>query len=234
MGKIADALEQVRERIQAAASRAGRDAEGITLVVVSKTRSLQEILEAVEAGGLDLGENYVQELVAKREELQRRELPVRWHFIGHLQRNKARFLAPFCHLIHAVDDLELAHELDRRAAQHGRKQPVLLEVNIAGEQTKFGVAPEQAAALAEGVAALPSLQLRGLMAMTPLGASTDEAARLFAQVRELAERLGRNLPPGSMSELSMGMTQDFEVAVEQGATLVRVGTAIFGPRPTHV
>jgi pyridoxal phosphate enzyme (YggS family) len=231
MGKIAEALEQVRQRIDAAASRAGRDASQITLVAVSKTRSVEEILEAVGAGAVDLGENYVQELVAKREELERRQVPVRWHFIGHLQRNKAKFLTPFCHLIHAVDDLELARELDRRAAQHDRKQAVLLEVNIAGEQTKFGVAPEEAAALAEGVAALPNLQLRGLMAMTPLGASADEAARLYAQVRELAEQLGRNLPPGSMGELSMGMTQDFEVAVEQGATLVRIGTAIFGPRP---
>jgi pyridoxal phosphate enzyme (YggS family) len=234
MSRIADALEQVRGRIAAAAARAGRDPADVTLVAVSKTRSVEETLEAVGAGAVDLGENYVQELVAKREDLQRREIPVRWHFIGHLQRNKVRFLAPFCALVHAVDDLELARELDRRAGQHGRRQPVLLEVNIAGEESKFGVAPEQAAALAEGVAGLANVELRGLMAMTPLGAVGHEASRLFAQVRDLSHDLGKNLPPGAMRDLSMGMTQDFEAAVEQGATLVRVGTAIFGPRAPRV
>lgn len=230
MGTVAEALEQVRERIHAAAARAGRSPSAVKLVAVTKTRSIEDILDAVGAGAADLGENYVQELVAKREELQRRELPVQWHFIGHLQRNKARFLAPFCHLIHAVDDLELARELDRRAGQQGRRQPMLLEVNIAGEESKFGVAPTELGALAEAVAQLAHVELRGLMAMTPLGASDDEASRLFGQVRELSEDLGHSLPPGAMSELSMGMTQDFEAAVEQGATLVRVGTAIFGPR----
>lgn len=234
MGTVAEALEQVRERITAAALRAGRDPFAVTLVAVSKTRSIEDILEAVAAGAAHLGENYAQELVVKAEELQRRELPVKWHFIGHLQRNKARFLAPFCHLVHAVDDLELARELDRRARQHGRRQPVLLEVNIAREESKFGVGPGEVGALAEDVACLQNIELRGLMAMTPLGASSDEASRLFAQVRELSQRLAANLPPGAMSELSMGMTQDFEAAVEQGATLVRVGTAIFGPRAARV
>jgi hypothetical protein len=200
----------------------------VVLVAVSKTRGLEEVREAIGAGVTDLGENYVQELVVKWESVG--SSSVQWHMIGHLQRNKAKYLAPFCSMVHAMDSERLAEEISRRAAEHGRRQPVLIEVNIAGEETKFGVSPGEVAPLAERVVGLAGVELRGLMTMTPYAAEREASRRHFTGVRELAERVGRNLPPGAMSELSMGMTQDFEVAVEEGATIVRVGTAIFGRR----
>jgi pyridoxal phosphate enzyme (YggS family) len=231
MHDIATALAEVRTRIARAAGRAGRSPDDIRLVVVTKTRSAEEIAQAAAAGATDLGENYVQELVAKREALVRLGFPdLRWHMIGHLQRNKVRFLAPFCALIHAVDSSRLGAEISARAQAQGRRQAVLVEVNIAAEATKFGLAPEEVAAVAEGLAALPGVELQGLMAMVPYGAPEAEARERLAAVRELAEQLAPSLPPGAMSQLSMGMSQDFEVAVEEGATLVRVGTAIFGRR----
>jgi PLP dependent protein len=231
------ALAEVRQRMAQAALRAGRAPDSVRLVAVSKTRPVAVITEALAAGQLDFGENYVQELVHKHQELVpgHQELveppePLRWHFIGHLQRNKVRFIAPFCHLVHAVDSVPLGEEINRRAGECGRCLPVLLEVNLAGEATKFGLSPGEVAGVAQQLAGLPSLALTGLMAMTPLGASHDEARRLYGMARELAERLAADLPPGACRELSMGMTQDFEAAIEQGATLVRVGTAIFGSR----
>jgi pyridoxal phosphate enzyme (YggS family) len=178
-----------------------------------------------------LGENYVQELVDKRGLLGggQHEPPL-WHAIGHLQRNKVKYLVGQCALIHSLDSPRLADEMNQRAEQVGGAQPVLIEVNIAGEDTKFGVQPRDVEALAQYLAQLGSVRLQGLMAMTPYQAGADEARRYFGEVRELASRLGRNLPEGAMATLSMGMTQDFEIAVEQGATLVRVGTAIFGER----
>lgn len=234
MHDIGAAFREVRDRIDAAARKAGRSAEQVTLVTVSKTRSPEEIRLAVSAGADHLGENYVQELVDKWREFGGQvDGNPRWHFIGHLQRNKVKYLAPFCELIHSVEDERLAAEIDRRACEQQRRQALLLEVNIAGEESKFGLSPEQVAPLAEKVAELPGVQLRGLMAMTPLGASPEACRRYFAQVRELSEGLAVSLPEGAMAELSMGMTQDYEVAVEEGATLVRVGTAIFGPRPAR-
>lgn len=231
MEDIAAALAEVRTRIARAAGRAGRSPDDIRLVVVTKTRSAEEVAGVAAAGATDLGENYVQELVAKREALARLGFPdLRWHMIGHLQRNKVRLLAPFCALIHAVDSPRLGAEISARAQAQGRRQAVLVEVNIAAEATKFGLAPDEVVAAARGLAALRGVELQGLMAMLPYGAPEAEARERLAAVRELAEQLAPNLPPGAMSQLSMGMSQDFETAVEEGATLVRVGTAIFGRR----
>lgn len=231
MSSIAAALKQVTQRIADAAARAGRDPDAVTLVTVTKTRTLDETQQAIRAGAEDLGENYVQELVAKRDALaQRGHDAVRWHAIGHLQRNKVKYVAPFCHLVHSVDSARLADEIETRAAQHDRRQAVLIEVNVAQEASKFGVAPDEAGRLAQHIAARGHVQLRGLMTMTPYGVVLDDSRRCFAALRELAERLGRELPAGAMAELSMGMTQDYEQAVVEGATIVRVGTAIFGER----
>jgi hypothetical protein len=213
-----------------AAVRAGRSPEDVRLVAVSKTRPVEVIAQALATGQWDFGENYVQELVEKQAALEDHAEPVRWHFIGHLQRNKVRFIAPFVHLVHAVDSVRLGEELNRRAGECSRRLPILLEVNLAEEAAKFGLAAQDVAPVAQQLAGLPHLALSGLMAMTPLGATRDEARRLYGMARDLAERLAADLPSGACRELSMGMTQDFEAAIEQGATLVRVGTAIFGSR----
>ncbi len=231
MSNITDALAEVRGRIEAAAQRADRPGSDVTLVAVSKTRTVEETREAIDAGAVDLGENYVQEMVEKWRALGTepgREL--RWHAIGHIQRNKVKYIAPFCHLIHSIDSTRLADEVNKRAGQAERTQPVLIELNIAQEDSKFGATADGARALAEYVAGLPHIELQGLMAMTPYDISADESRAYFAQVRELSETLGANLPRAAMQALSMGMTQDYEVAVEEGATIVRVGTAIFGHR----
>lgn len=231
MSTIAEAFREVKERVAQAAQRSGRQPEDVVLVAVTKTRPLSDVEQVIAAGARDLGENYVQELVSKQQALTTPDGScLRWHLIGHLQRNKVKYVVPGCHLIHTVDSERLAEEVARRASAASRPQPVLLEVNMAGEESKYGVAPAEAAPLAEHVAGLAGVQLRGLMTMTPYGAPADEARRLFAGLRELAQRLQVGLPAGSMAELSMGMTQDYEIAIEEGATLVRVGTAIFGQR----
>ncbi len=229
---IADNLQRVRERIAEAAGRAGRRPEEVTLVAVTKTHPPEVALEAVRAGALDLGENYAQELVAKKEALEAAGVQgVRWHFIGHLQRNKVKYIAPFIHLIHSVDSLRLGQEISKRAQQAGRRIPVLIEVNVSGEETKFGVPPEQVRELAEGLLELEGVELQGLMTMAPIAEDPEQVRPIYRRLRELAEELAASgLPEQSMRHLSMGMTQDFEVAVEEGATIVRVGTAIFGPR----
>jgi len=227
---IQDRLAQVRQRLEDAARRSGREPDEVTLVAVTKTRSVPEIREAIAAGATDFGENYVQEMVAKHEELAA-EQEVRWHFIGHLQRNKVKYLAPFCALIHAVDSQRLAEEIDKRAAAVGRRQPVLIEVNVSGEESKFGVEPADVEGLARRLLELEHVELRGLMTMAPYSEDAEASRPIYARLRELAQDLQRRgLPPEALAELSMGMTQDFEVAVEEGATIVRVGRAIFGPR----
>lgn len=223
-------LTRVRSRMQTACERASRSVDAVTLVAVTKTVGLEEARTLATLGVADLGENRVQELVRKTSSLA--ELPVRWHMIGHLQRNKVKKLLPSSTIVHSLESSDLADVLSRRAAALGIEVDVLIEVNVSGEEQKYGVAPEEAATLAEKVAALPALKLRGLMTMAPfLGAGGPETAEelrpLFAGLRELARTLARNLPEGAMSELSMGMTQDFEVAIEEGATMVRIGSALF-------
>jgi hypothetical protein len=222
---VAEQLQQVRERIAAACARAGRDAGEVVLVAVTKTHPAEIVREALAAGQLDFGENYVQELVAKHDAVG--EGP-RWHYIGHLQRNKVKHVAPWVHLIHTVDALPLAEEIDKRAAAYERHIGVLVQVNVAGEEQKSGCAPDVVAGLLRAASALPHLELRGLMTMPPFWPA-EQVRPFFRALRELRERL-RGETGLPLPELSMGMSADFEVAVEEGATMVRVGTAIFGAR----
>jgi hypothetical protein len=214
-------LEHVRERIARAAERAGRSAADVLLVGVSKTVDVDRIREAVAAGLGALGENRVQEARGKIAALGR---PAAWHLVGHLQTNKVKDALELFDVIHAVDRIELARELDRRARAQGRTVDALVQVNVAVEPSKGGWPPESVGAALDATARLGGLKVRGLMAIPPAVERPEEARGWFRALRALAQRHG-------LSELSMGMSGDFEVAVEEGATLVRVGTAIFGHRP---
>jgi len=213
-------LERVRERVARAAERAGRRAGDVLLVGVSKTVDVGRIRQAIEAGVPALGENRVQEARGKVAELGR---PVPWHLVGHLQTNKVRDAVELFDVIHSLDRLELAKELDKRGRARGRAVDVLVEVNVGGEASKGGVGPDGLVELLEAVAGLPHVKVRGLMAIPPEAKEPDDSRVWFRALRKLGERYG-------LSELSMGMSGDFEVAIEEGATVVRVGTAIFGAR----
>jgi len=223
---IADRWREVGERVAAACARAGRDPSSVTIVAVAKTHPAAAVAEAIAAGVTDVGENYAQELVAKQAGVT---APVRWHYIGRLQRNKAKLVAGKVALIHAVDSGELAAELDRRAAAAGAIQPVLIAVNVAGEDTKGGVTPAATAALIDAIAAHAHLRCDGLMTMPPPSDNPDDTRPHFAALRDLRDRLAA--PARPLPVLSMGMSGDFEAAIAEGATHVRIGTLIFGSRP---
>ena len=225
MSGIRENLLHVTQRIEKAARRVGRDPAEIKLVAVSKTVDVARIREAIEAGASILGENYVQEAQKKIEELGR---PVSWHFIGHLQTNKAKYAVRLFDVIHSLDNLPLAEELDRRAGQASHILKVMIEVNISGEATKFGTDEEKVLNLSRKILDLPHLSLDGLMTMPPYFDSPEMSRPYYVRLRELKKRIIREGIP--MKELSMGMSNDFDIAVEEGATYVRVGTAIFGPR----
>lgn len=228
MTKIAENIVRVKERIEAAARRAGRSPEKIKLVAVSKTVEADRIRQAIEQGVESLGENYVQEAQKKIEELGH-EVP--WHFIGHLQTNKAKIAARLFDFIHSVDSLKLAKELSQAALRQKKVLPILLQVNIAGEGTKFGTSEAEVLQLLEQASKLSGILVKGLMILPPYFADQEESRPYFRALKELAETLARQKIPGVlMEELSMGMSNDFEVAIEEGATLIRVGTAIFGTR----
>lgn len=216
---IAERWRRVREEVDAIARRAGRDPADVTIVAVSKLQPASAIVEAAAAGVTDVAENYAQELVAKQAEVT---APVRWHFIGKLQRNKVKMIAGKVALIHAVDSYELAAEIDRRAAG---VQPILVAVNTGGEEQKTGVAPADAPALLERIRGLAKVRVDGLMTMPPWPERPEDSRPYFRALRELGDRLG-------LRHLSMGTSGDYAVAIEEGATLVRIGTAIFGERPT--
>jgi pyridoxal phosphate enzyme (YggS family) len=230
LGPLASNLASVRDRIAAAERRSGRPAGSVTLIGVVKTLPAEALAAAVALGLTDLGENRVQEAESHQRSVPR--AAARWHMIGHLQRNKAGRALELFDVFHGIDDLDLANALAQRGARSERRVPVLLEVNVSGESTKFGVSPEGVAGLAEEVERLAALELKGLMTVGAPVERSDQARAGFARLRELrervAQRLGRPLP-----ELSMGMSGDFEVAVEEGATMVRVGTALFGARGTQ-
>ena len=213
------------ERIEKAALRVGRDPSEIKLVAVSKTVEPARIKEAIEAGVSILGENYVQEAKKKIEEIGR---PVSWHFIGHLQSNKAKYAVQLFDMIHSLDSIPLAEELNRRAEQADRMFKVMIEINLSGEATKFGTDEEKILNLAKRILQLNHLSLEGLMTMPPYFDSPEMGRPYYIKLRELKEKMVREGIP--MKELSMGMSNDFEIAIEEGATYVRVGTAIFGPR----
>jgi pyridoxal phosphate enzyme (YggS family) len=222
-------LEAVRERIARAADRAGRDPESVTLVGASKKVPTERIRMALEAGLKHIGENFVQEAIPKHEAIGE---GATWHFIGHLQRNKVRQILPRFDILESVDSERLAGEIDTRAQQADRQMPVLLQVDVGDEPTKFGVAPEQADELADLINGLDGVALQGLMAMPPMVRELEDARPYFVTLRELRDAIEANHPGMKLPHLSMGMTHDFEVAIEEGATIVRVGTGIFGPRPT--
>ncbi|MDD4241475.1 MAG: YggS family pyridoxal phosphate-dependent enzyme [Smithellaceae bacterium] len=226
--QIADNIRTIRNRMAAAAARAGRDPAGIRLMAVSKTVEPERIRQAIDAGIGLLGENYVQEA---REKIPAVGQAVQWHMIGHLQTNKVKYVVTLFDWIHSVDRLELAQELSRRAGQHGRVLNVLIEVNVSGEASKNGARPADVLELARQVAALPNLSVRGLMTMPPYSDDPENSRPYFVALRRLRDELAAAALPGvAMAELSMGMTDDFEVAIEEGATIIRVGRAIFGER----
>jgi pyridoxal phosphate enzyme (YggS family) len=225
---IADNLKIITDRIASAAKRAGRDPSSVRLIVVTKTVDAGSIRHAVAAGASVLGENRVQEA---REKIEKLGNLARWHLIGHLQTNKAKYAVKLFDLVHSVDNLELAKELDKQAAKIGKVQDVLIEVSIAGEAAKAGVAMQEITALVREAAKLKNISIKGLMTMPPYSEDPEDSRPFFRKLRELGETIKKeNIPNVSMNELSMGMSGDFEVAVEEGATLVRVGTAIFGGR----
>ncbi len=227
MSDISERLSCVRARVAEAAARSPFR-QRVTLVAVTKFHSLSEMREAIAAGVTDVGENRVQELEEKRRE-SAGDFPVRWHLQGHLQRNKVKKAVSLADLIQSADSLDILREIEKRAAELGKRQEVLLEFNISGEETKYGLSPEDfdsAVALAKG---LPHVRVRGLMCMAPL-TDSERVRPVFREGRRLWERLGGEFPEGEITTLSMGMTNDFEVAIEEGATMVRIGTAIFGAR----
>jgi pyridoxal phosphate enzyme (YggS family) len=235
-------LARVRERIAAAARRAGRAPDEVTLVAVSKTHPVHKVEDAYRAGVRDFGENRVREANAKipsfRERVDSGEL-VRWHMIGHLQRRKARSAVVLFDMIHSVDSLRLAERINRMAEAYEKTVPVLLEVNVSGEASKHGYelassdgagGHEVFVSEVEQMLALPFLRVQGLMTMAPVVAHPDQARPFFVAVRELRDDLARRFPSAGWHHLSMGMTDDFEPAIEEGATIVRIGRAIFGER----
>lgn len=230
MSAIADRLERLQAQITRAAEGAGRRVDEIELIAVSKTVAPASVEEAHAAGLRHFGENRAQEFVRKIRALE--HLEVTWHFIGYLQTNKVRQVIPGAALIHSLDRIDLAEKIARRAASSGGEiQPVLVQVNITGEGTKSGVALDELPGLLDGIAALPELRVDGLMTIGPLGGDAQAIRETFRTLREARDRERDRARPGApMPHLSMGMSGDFEIAIEEGATLIRIGTAIFGAR----
>ena len=221
-------IAMVRERIEKAARLTGRDPKEITILAATKSVDIRKMQEAVKAGVTTFGENYVQEAEKKIKDLQRSKKDIYWHFIGHLQKNKAKDAAKFFDTIETVDSIELAKELNKRAE---KKLSVLIQVNISKEKTKGGVTEHEALVLARELAKLENISLRGLMTIPPFFENPEMSRPYFTELRRLAEKIRREaIPNVIMKELSMGMSHDFDVAIEEGATIIRVGTAIFGER----
>jgi pyridoxal phosphate enzyme (YggS family) len=226
---VKDRLDRIKKRITDAAIRCGRDPESVRLVAVSKTMDADRVAQAIDAGAAILGENYIQEARDKFNALYDR--PVRWHFIGHLQSNKAKYAVRMFDLIHSVDSFKLAGALDKEARKNDKVQDILVQVNISREETKSGIEETEAVDLVTRVNGLKNVQIKGLMTMPPFFDQPEKARPYFRRLARLRERIiSSGIPGAGMEELSMGMTGDFEVAIEEGATLVRIGTAIFGAR----
>ena len=229
MSQIGDNFKRVRARIADAASRAGRNPEDIKLVVVSKTVEVDKIKQAIKVGATILGENYVQEARNKIKEIGQ---GARWDFIGHLQSNKAKPAVDLFEMIHSVDRLSLAQEINRVAEKKRKRIRILIQVNISGEETKSGIASQRISPLVREIASMSNLSLEGLMTMPPYFDDPEKARPYFTALRELRDTiLEKNKEGINVKELSMGMSGDFEVAIEEGSTLVRIGAAIFGERP---
>jgi PLP dependent protein len=227
MMSVAENLQGIRERIERAAARSRRNAEAITLIAVTKTVAAERINEAIQAGVEIIGESRIQEAMDKRENIR----PVSWHMIGHLQTNKVKYAVRIFDMIQSVDSIHLAREINKRCASTDRKMPVLIEINTSGEESKFGCGPEKATELIHAISEMENLQIRGLMTIGLYSDDPDAVRPCFISLRQLAERITEMKIPGvSMDILSMGMSSDFELAIEEGSTMVRIGSAIFGVR----
>lgn len=225
---ICENLKEVEAKIEAACKRAGRDRSEVTLIAVSKTKPVEMLEEAYGTGIREFGENKVQEMMDKYEVMPK---DIHWHMIGHLQRNKVKYLMGKAALIHSVDSLRLAEEISAQSVKHEVTTDILIEVNIAGEETKFGTDREEAIALVEAAAKLPNIHICGLMTIAPFVENSEDNRKYFQQIRQLSVDIKeKNIDNVDMRILSMGMTGDYEVAIEEGATMVRVGTGIFGAR----
>lgn len=225
---IRENIQYTMERIQEACDHSDRTVQEITLVAVSKTKPVSMIQEALEGGTLDFGENKVQELVDKYEQLPN---DIRWHLIGHLQRNKVKYIVDKVFLIHSVDSLRLAEEISREAVKKQVTVFILIQVNIAGEDSKFGLATEEIVSVIEQISKLPNIRIKGLMTIAPFVDNPEENRTHFKNMKKLfVDIRSKNIDNVDMEILSMGMTGDYEVAIEEGATMVRVGTGIFGER----
>ena len=221
-------LKRVEDKITASCERSGRNREDVTLIAVSKTKPVETLQEAYNIGVRVFGENKVQELVEKYEILPK---DIHWHMIGHLQRNKVKYIIDKVDLIHSVDSLRLAETIDREAKKHNLTANILIEVNVAGEDSKFGVPPEELENLVDGISHFSNIQVRGLMTIAPFVENAEENRAVFARLRKLSVDIAaKNIDNVNMGLLSMGMTNDYEVAIEEGATIIRVGTGIFGER----
>ena len=228
MNTIRDHLNEVRENIQKACEKAGRSPQEVTLIAVSKTKPLFMLEEAYEAGARDFGENKVQEILEKHPKMPE---DARFHMIGHLQRNKVKQVLPHAVLIHSVDSYRLAEQISQEAGKLGITAKILLEVNVAKEESKFGMMPEDAEEMAGQIAALPHLQIEGLMTIAPFVDDPEKNRPVFRKLYQLSVDIKKkNIDNVNMGVLSMGMTGDYQVAVEEGSTMIRVGTGIFGAR----
>jgi len=225
---IADNIKQVNNEINEACNRVGRNADEVTLITVSKTKPVELLLEAYESGSRDFGENKVQEILDKIPKLPS---DIRWHMIGHLQRNKVKYIVDKVYLIHSVDSLRLAEEISKEAQKKQVEVNILVEVNVALEESKFGTTTQEAVSLVEAISTLPGIHVQGLMTIAPYVANEEENRIIFQKLKQLSVDIAKkNIDNISMNVLSMGMTGDYRVAVEEGATYVRVGTGIFGER----
>ncbi len=229
---VAENYRYVLKKVEEACARSGRDPKDVTLIAVSKTKPIEMIEEAMEAGARVFGENKVQELCDKYEQLPK---DLHWHLIGHLQRNKVKYIVDKAELIHSVDSLKLAEEISKEALKKNVEVNILIEVNVAEEESKFGVSVEETLALVEEIAKLPGIHIQGLMTIAPYTTDPEENRPVFRTLKKLAVDIKKkNIDNVCMDVLSMGMTGDYQVAVEEGATLVRVGTGIFGERNYEV
>ena len=225
---IKENLAEVEAKICAACERAGRDRSEVTLITVSKTNPVVRLKEAMDCGVTIFGENKVQEMLEKMEELPD---SLEWHMIGHLQRNKVKYIMGKVALIHSVDSLRLAQEISKEAVKQGTEENILVEINVAEEESKFGITTEEAIQLVEEIAKLPSIHVKGLMTIAPFVDNPEENRQVFQALKKLSVDIKqKNIDNVTMDVLSMGMTNDYEVAIEEGATMIRVGTGIFGRR----
>ncbi len=225
---LEDNFREVKQRIEEACRRSGRDPKEVTLIAVSKTKPVEMLQEAYDFGTRIFGENKVQELTDKYEQMPK---DIHWHLIGHLQRNKVKYIIDKVDLIHSVDSLRLAETIDKEAQKHGLIANILIEVNVAGEESKFGLAPEEVGEFVDQLAGFSHIKVCGLMTIAPFVENPEENRPYFQRLRKLSVDIAaKKVNNVTMSILSMGMTNDFEVAVEEGATMVRVGTGLFGVR----